>query len=129
MVYQDLARQLILWATAAVFTFYAFWALFRPYALAKILGYTLNNQNAKSEFHAIYIGVFLAQAVLCVFASFRVDDAILGDLVALFVLSQPLGRLVALFRNGWPKNQLKLITFTEIIGGVFLLLIRPDLVL
>ena len=127
MVYHDLARQLMLWTTGAVFTFYAFWALFRPYALAKILGYRLNNQNAKSEFHAIYIGVFLAQAILCVFASFRVNDAMLGDLVALFVLSQPVGRLVAVFRKGWPKNQLQLITFTEIIGGIFLLLIRPGL--
>ena len=113
--------------TGLIFTYYTFWALFNPYSLASLLGYQLNNQNAKSEFHAIYIGVFLAQAILCLFASLQLEEVLLGDLVALFVLAQPLGRFVALFRNGAPTGRLKLITFTEIIGGILLLLIRPDL--
>ena len=126
MIHHDLLRQSALLLTGAVFTFYAFWTLLHPFSLAKILGYQLDNQNAKSEFHAIYIGVFLAQAVLCVFASFQIEQVVLGDLVALFVLAQPVGRFVALFRSGSPKGQLKLITMTEIIGGILLLLIRPD---
>lgn len=127
MIYHDLLRQSALLLTGAVFAFYAFWTLLRPLSLARTLGYQLDNQNARSEFHAIYIGVFIAQAVLCIFASFRIEQVMLGDLVALFVLAQPVGRFVALFRNGSPKGQLKLITMTEIIGGILLLLVRPDL--
>lgn len=127
MVYDDLLRQSALLLTAVIFTFYAFWTLLSPLSLARTLGYQLDNQNAKSEFHAIYIGVFLAQAVLCVFACLHIEQALLGDLVAVFILSQPIGRIVALFRNGFPKGPLRLITISEIIGGIMLLLIRPGL--
>ncbi|BFP41703.1 hypothetical protein FGF1_25480 [Flavobacteriaceae bacterium GF1] len=129
MVHHDVLRQSVLILTGVIFTFYACWTLFRPHSLARILGYQLNNHNAKSEFHAIYIGVFLAQAVLCVFAGLHIEQVLLGDLVAIFVLSQPVGRIVALFRNGFPKRQLRLITITEIVGGILLLLIRPSLAL
>ncbi len=129
MVYDDLLRQSALLLTGVVFTFYALWTLFRPHSLAKTLGFQLDNENAKSEFHAIYVGVFLAQTVLCIFACLHIDQVLLGDLVAVFVLSQPVGRIVALFRNGFPKGQLRFITITEIIGGIGLLLIRPNITL
>ena len=112
--------------TGAVFVFFFLWALLRPYSLSHVLGYQLESQNSRSEFHAIYVGVFLAQALLSTIASANLEIVILGDLVAFFVLAQPLGRLIALFRNGFPQKLLRSITISEIIGGTLLLLIRPE---
>lgn len=125
MIYDDFLRQILLATTAATFLGFALWALIKPNSLARVLGYELRAPNGQSEFHAIYIGVFLGQFALCLLAAYRIEDYVLGDLVAVFLLAQPLGRLVALTRFGAPTGLLRLLFALEAVGGVALLLVRP----
>ncbi|VAW34763.1 hypothetical protein MNBD_CHLOROFLEXI01-4821 [hydrothermal vent metagenome] len=125
MIYSDLARQALLAVTGGIFLTFAFWAILKPESLAAILGYELKTKNAFSEFHAIYVGVFIGQSLLCALAFVRVQDASLGDLVALFLLGQPLGRLIAAMRRGFPSGFLFLLFIMELIAGIVLLAVRP----
>ncbi|MEM6437155.1 MAG: DUF4345 family protein, partial [Cyanobacteria bacterium P01_D01_bin.115] len=104
MIYDDFSRQVLLAATGGIFVCFVLWAVLNPKSLATTLGYTLASKNAVSEFHAIYVGVFIAQAGLCALAFVRVADVMLGNLVAIFLLSQPVGRVIATFRGGFPSG-------------------------
>lgn len=125
MIESDLLRQILLGATGATFVGFALWAIAAPAAMAKPMGYALDNNNARSEFAAIYVGVFVAQALLCLLAALRVSDAVLGDLVAVFLLAQPVGRLIAGMRGAFPTGVLRGLFVLEVVGGVVLLLVRP----
>ena len=125
MIESDLLRQALLGATGAIFVGFALWAVVAPAAMAKPLGYALDSNNARSEFHAIYVGVFLAQALLCALAALRVGDAALGDLVAVFLLAQPVGRVIAGLRGAFPTGLLRGLFALEVVGGVVLLAVRP----
>lgn len=125
MIYDDTIRQLMLVITSVTFLSFAIWATFNPKSLAAMLGYELASPNGQSEFHAIYIGVFLAQAVLFLLAALRVADATLGDLAAFFLLAQSIGRSVALVRFGAPTGVMRWLFALELAGGLALLLIRP----
>ena len=50
---------------------------------------------------------------------------ILGDLVALFLLAQPAGRLVAAFAIGLPRGVLFVVCGIELLVGLGLLALRP----
>ena len=126
MIYDNFIREVLLGATSLTFVFFALWAIFKPNSLANTLGYQLNNNNAISEFHAIYIGVFISQSILCVLAFIRIEDAMIGNLVAVFLLSQPLGRIIAMFRGGSATGLLKLLFAAEIVAGLMLLLVQPS---
>ncbi|MEQ1508945.1 MAG: DUF4345 family protein [Sphingopyxis sp.] len=125
MIFDDMLRQALLALTALTFVGFALWALFSPANLAQQLGYTINDANGHSEFRAIYIGLFIAQAALAITAAYRVHDALWGDMVALFLLAQPAGRLVALPRYGMPYGLLRLLFGLEIVSGLALLGVRP----
>jgi len=127
MIHDDLIRQILLAATGGIFVGFALWAALAPRQLAATIGYRLDSANATSEFHAIYVGVFLAQALLCALAVVRIDDAIIGDLVAIFLLAQPFGRAIAWFRKGWPAGPLRVAMLLELFGGLAILLVRPAL--
>ncbi len=126
MIYNDFIREVLLGATSLTFAFFALWAILKPNSLANTLGYELNNNNAISEFHAIYIGVFIAQSLLCVLAFIRIDDAMIGDFVAIFLLAQPVGRIIAMFRGGSAKGFLKLLFAAEIAAGLLLIVVQPS---
>lgn len=126
MIYDDLIRQILLATAAAVFIAFALWAVVKPHALAALLDYQLTTTNALNEFHAIYVGIFLAQAVLCAVACYAVQTAVLGNLAALFLLAQPFGRLVASLRWGWPHGAMLALFMVEILSGTALLLIQPS---
>jgi len=126
VIYSNLTRQFLLGATGTIFLIFALWAMARPSLLASALGYTIERPNGLSEFHAIYVGVFLAQALLCVVAMNRVQEAVFGDLVAVFLLAQPVGRCVACFRKGYPSGFILFLLLLELIAGSALLLIRPE---
>jgi magnesium-transporting ATPase (P-type) len=126
MIYDDFVRQVLLGATCLTFVFFALWAILKPNSLANTLGYELNNNNAISEFNAIYIGVFMAQSLLCVLAFVRIDDAMIGNLVAVFLLSQPLGRIIAMFRGGSATGFMKLLFTSEVVAGLMLLVVQPS---
>ena len=126
MIYSDFLRQLLLGSTAAIFLFFVVWAFVNRASLANALGYQLTTPNGESEFGAIYIGLFLAQTLLCIFAITRIQDSAVGDLAAAFLLLQPFGRIPPLVRHGAPTGLLRVLFILEIFGGVALLLVRPN---
>lgn len=65
MIYSDFIRRFLLASVGSTFVFFALWTLIKPEAFAAILGYELKSKNAFSELYAIYVGLFLAQALLC----------------------------------------------------------------
>jgi hypothetical protein len=89
------------------------------------MGLFLVGVNGYSQFYALYVGVRLATAGLALLAARRGDQPILGDLAALFILAQPLGRLVASFAIGLPQGLLFLISGIELLVGLALLALRP----
>lgn len=125
MITSDEIRFYLLAATSVTFFGFAVWAAFRPTVLSSVLGFELKLDNAHSEFHAIYVGVFMAQALLCVLAASRIGDSLLGDLCASFLLLQPVGRTIAILRGHWPSGLLRLLFYAELLGGIALLVIRP----
>ena len=125
MIEHDLARQILLGLTALVFLLLALRSALVPDTVARELGYALNGANAYSELHAIYVGLWLAHAALGGWAMLHVDQALLGDILALLVLGQPLGRLIALPRYGWPQGPLLAFFVLEVVGGAALLCVRP----
>ncbi|HYE40484.1 MAG TPA: DUF4345 family protein [Ramlibacter sp.] len=125
MIRSDLLRRICLVLTALVFALIAGRAAIAPDRLAHGLGYTLAAPNGYSEIFAVYVGVWLATAWLAIAAARRVKDAWLGDLVALFVLSQPAARAVAALSWGLPTGTLLFMFAVEAVGGALLLLVRP----
>jgi hypothetical protein len=57
----------------------------------------------------------------------RIDDAVIGDLVAVFLLAQPFGRVLVWFRKGSPHGSLRAAFILELIAGTAILLVRPSL--
>ncbi len=125
MVHSDIARRVVLGVTAAVFTVLALRALVIPHVAAAHLGYRLDNADALNEFRAVYVGLWLATAVLLVVALRRVGEPILGDLGALLVAGQVVGRVVSLVLDGPPTPRLWPIWGLETVGAAALFLVRP----
>lgn len=125
MIASDTLRFYLLVATSVTFLGFALWAASRPKNLANVLGYELKSDNSCSEFHAIYVGVFIGQALLCMLASYRIGDSLLGDLCAGFLLLQPFGRIIAILRGHWPTGVLGILFFAELLGGFSILVVRP----
>lgn len=126
MVRSNAARRVVIGVTAAVFTALALRALVNPHGTAAHLGYRLDNVDALNEFRAVYVGLWLATAVLLVMAARRVDEPILGDLGALLVAGQVFGRVVSLLLDGPPTARLWPIWGLETLGAAALFLVRPQ---
>ncbi|MBI2748110.1 MAG: DUF4345 family protein [Burkholderiales bacterium] len=126
LIRSDIARRVLLSLTALIFVVIAVRGVLAPAQMAAGLGYVLIGPNGYSEFYAIYLGVWLATAVLAVLAAVRVRQPLIGDLVAMFVLAQPAGRLLALVRFGPPEGLLLAMFALEAIGGLLILCMRPS---
>jgi ABC-type thiamin/hydroxymethylpyrimidine transport system permease subunit len=120
------ARQVLLGLTSLVFAGIAAGSLVAPRKMAEGLGYSLDSVDALSEFRAVYVGLWLATAVLMVVALGRVREAILGDLCAILVLGQTLGRVVSLLLDGMPSERVWPMFVLEALDGVALLVVRPS---
>lgn len=118
-------RSQLLGLCATAHSLAALAALLNPDRVAEAMGLFLVGVNGYSQFYAIYVGVRLATAGLALLASRRGDQPILGDLAALFILAQPLGRFVAAFAIGLPKGSLFLVCVVEVLAGLALLALRP----
>ena len=126
MIRSDLARRVLLGLTAAVFVAIAARGVLAPAQMAAGLGYSLSAPNGYSEFYAIYLGLWLATAALAILAAVRIRQPQLGDLLALLVLAQPVGRLYAAALYGLPQGPLLAIFGLELIGGLLVLGVRPS---
>jgi hypothetical protein len=118
-------RSQLLQVTASASSLAALSALLDPDRIAEAMGLFLVGVNGYSQFYAIYVGVRLATAGLALLAARRGDQPILGDLTALFILAQPLGRFVASFAIGLPQGLLFVVSGIEVLIGLALLLLRP----
>jgi len=119
-------RQFLLGVTALVFALIALASLVAPHKMAEGVGYSLGSVDALSEFRAIYVGVWLATAVLLVIALRRVQEALLGDLCALLILGQTFGRVLSLVLDGFPSTRVWPMFILEAVGAVALFVVRPS---
>jgi hypothetical protein len=101
-------------------------ALLNPDRVADAMGLFLVGVNGYSQFYALYVGVRLATAGLALLAARQGDQPILGDLAALFILAQPLGRFVAAFAIGLPQGLLFVVSGIELAVGLALIGLRPQ---
>jgi hypothetical protein len=118
-------RRALLLVAAAVFAGIAIGSLVAPDAMAKGFDYSLSTPNALSEFRAIYVGLWLAHVVLLAWAAKRIELLYLGDIAALLILGQVAGRLVSVVLDGLPDMRLVPIAAAELLGGIFILTVRP----
>ena len=103
----------------------AFAALLDPDRMATRLGMLLVGVNGYSQFYAIYVGVRLATAGLALLAARHGDQPLLGDITAMFILAQPVGRFIAAFQIGLPQGYLLVLCAIEVVCGLALLALRP----
>jgi hypothetical protein len=118
-------RTQLLKLTAFVCSMAALTALLDPDRVAASLGLFLVGVNGYSQFFAIYVGVRLATAALALLAAKHGDQPLLGDITALFILAQPIGRFIAAFAIGLPQGFLLVVCGIELAGGLLLLALRP----
>lgn len=101
-------------------------ALLDPDRVAGSYGMLLVGVNGYSQFFAMYVGVRFATAFLALLAARHGDQPLLGDITALFILAQPLGRFVAVLAIGLPQGYLLVLCGLELLGGAALLALRPS---
>lgn len=119
------ARGQLLQLVATASSLAALIAMLDPDRIATAMGLFLVGVNGYSQFYAIYVGMRLAIAGLAWLAASRSDQPLLGDLVAVFLLAQPAGRLVAAFAIGLPHGALFIVSGIELLAGLTLLALRP----
>ncbi len=122
---KEALRVMLLRLIATVSSLAALTALLDPERVAGSMGLFLVGVNGYSQFYAIYVGVRLATALLALFAARHGELPVLGDITALFLLAQPLGRLVAAVAIGLPQDLLLLVSCVELLAGLLLLALRP----
>lgn len=93
--------------------------------MAEPLGLRLEGVNGFNEFRAIYVGLWLAHAVIFVWAAVRVDALVFGDVCALLLFGQVLGRALSLALDGFPDARLVPAATAELVGAILLLVFRP----
>jgi hypothetical protein len=120
----DWGRRIVLGAPVLVFGGVAVASLVKPHLMVEGLGYRLENVDALSEYRAIYVGLWLAHATLFVIALRRLSEPVFGDLGALLILGQVVGRLVSLALDGVPDKVLPFFAL-ETLAGLAILLVRP----
>jgi hypothetical protein len=118
-------RVQLLQLTASVGSLAALSAMLDPDRIAQALGLFLAGVNGYSQFYATFVGTRIVVAGLALLAARRGDQPIFGDIVALLILAQPLGRLVAAFAIGLPQGFLFAVCAVELLLGLALLLLRP----
>jgi len=120
-------RKINLVGIGLTFLFIAGYVLFNIEKAAYIYGYTLNGVDGHNEFRAVYMGFWIGLTVLFFVAAWKIEVPILGDIAALMVLLQALGRLLSLLLDGKPSERFIIVFFLELTSSVFGLLMRPKI--
>lgn len=119
-------RQVLLGLVALVFAAIAIASLVAPHWMSMGVGYSVDTVDALSEFRAVYVGLWLATALVAVIALRRVREAILGDVIAILILGQTAGRIASLLVDGVPGARVWPMFVLEAVGGLALLVVRPS---
>jgi len=120
-------RKVNLVGNGLAFLFIAGYVLFNTEKAAYLYGYTLNGADGYNEFRAVYIGFWLGLTILFFAAAWKINVPILGDIAALMVLLQALGRLLSFLMDGKPSERFIIVFFLELTSSVFGLLMRPKI--
>jgi hypothetical protein len=120
-------RRLNLIGNGLTFLFIAGYVLFDIDKAAYFYGYTLNGVGGHNEFRAVYMGFWIGLTVLFFTAAWKIEMPILGDIAALMILLQALGRLLSFLLDGKPSERFIIVFFIELTSSVFGLLMRPKL--
>jgi hypothetical protein len=126
MIRSSLIRRILLSLAALAFFAVALGSLIAPHKMAEPFGYELTSPNALNEYRAIYVGLFLAHAVVLLWAVRRIEHAALGDVAGLLILGQAVGRIVSIAVDGIPSSDMWGMLVGEGVGGALLLLVRPS---
>jgi hypothetical protein len=118
-------RRQLLQLVACASSLAALAAMLDPDRVATVMGLFLVGVNGYSQFYAIYVGTRLATAALALLAARQGEPPVLGDITALFVLAQPVGRFIAAVAIGLPQGFLLVLCGLELAGGIALLALRP----
>lgn len=93
LIHHTPTRRAMLAITALVFAGLAVQTLIRPDLVAQAVGNGLRSANDYSELHAIYAGLWLGHTALGLLAARHADrQPLLGDVLALLIFSQAVGR-------------------------------------
>jgi len=122
-----LLRRINLIGNGLAFLFIAGYIFFNIENAAYLYGYTLNGVDGHNEFRAVYMGFWIGLAILFFAAAWKIDVPILGDIAALMVLLQALGRILSFLLDGKPSERFIIVFFLELISSVFGLLMRPKI--
>lgn len=122
-----LLRRINLVGNGLTFLVIAGCVLFNIEKAAYIYGYTLNGVDGHNEFRAVYMGFWIGLTVLFFVAAWKIEVPILGDIAALMVLLQALGRLLSFLMDGKPSKLFIIVFFLELTSSVFGLLMRPKI--
>lgn len=125
MIWRRRTRRIALALAAIVFLGIAAASLIAPAKMAEPMGYALTNINAYSEFRAIYVGLWLAHAIVLGWAAWRIDQPALGDVGGILILGQVIGRVLSLVLDGIPGADLAPFAIAELAGGAVILSVRP----
>ncbi len=126
MIRSSVVRRVVLSLAALSFLIVALGSLVAPQKMSEPFGYDLAGPNALNEYRAIYVGLFLAHALVLLWAARHVEQAVLGDIAGLLILGQPFGRLISIALDGNPSSDMWGMLVVEGIGGALLLLVRPS---
>jgi hypothetical protein len=119
------ARRFVLAIVAIVFGAIALASLIVPDTMADGLGYRLDNVDARNEFRAIYVGLWLATCTIFAASARRPDDRSLFFVCVLLLAGQVAGRLGSLALDGVPSMKVATPFMVETLGVVALFLLRP----
>ena len=118
-------RRMALVLMGLTFSVIAVAAIFFPMQTARIYGYTLLGVDGLNEFRAVYVGFWVGLGILLFTSAKRLDQVLLGDLAAVLVLMQALGRLFSFIFDGIPSWLFITFFFAETAVSLVALLSRP----
>ena len=119
-------RRVLLLLAALVFTGIAVASLAAPETMAGSMGQRLDGVDARNEYRAIYVGLWLAHSILLVVAARRIEELVLGDLAALLIAGQVFGRVISVALDGaLPSAKMWPAAAAEALGALTLMLARP----
>lgn len=120
-----LARRTLLALVAVSFVGIAALHVVMPAEAAKNVGLIVNGVGGLSEIRAVYVGVWLATAIIFALAARAPNDKSLYLAGTLLVAGQVFGRALSLVMDGAPSGQVLAVFVCEIAAVALLVVVRP----
>lgn len=125
MTMMALARRALLALIAVVFVGLVLLHVVAPAETARNVGIVAVGVDGLNELRAIYVGVWLATAIIFAMAARKQEDRTLHLVCTLLVAGQGLGRGVSIVLDGMPSAHMLPLFVGEVAGVLLLVLMRP----